>query len=466
MRTRPIAIAAAAVTALGTVTAVAAANARPDTVLAGAVAAKTAAPGDFDGDGKRDIASASPNGIVSGQDEAGFVTVVYGTSGNPAKPRRQVITQASPGVPGNPSAQRYFGRAIASADFDRDGRADLAVSDHGTSITIVYGGAAGLTSRTVTFPSPRNLDGLAAGDFNGNGAPDLAVVSEDAVHLYRDLGAKAVTPTRHALPPSTAEFREITTVAADFNGDRRKDLVVLTTEVTDGEPMGSWAQLWHGTTAGFGTGKVFAKGALGGAAAAGDLNGDGKADLVLERYLNDDPVKGSIAIRLGTATGFGAARNITQDTSGVPGAAAKGDRFGAALAIGDLNRDGKADLAVGAPGQTVGKAVEAGRVTVLRGAKGGITTTAAQLFTQATAGIPGAAEKYDNFGAELAFNDFTGDGRTDLVIGTPNENGREGRVYVLRATATGVTVKNLTELAPATLGIAGRNAQLGEHLLP
>jgi hypothetical protein len=68
------------------------------------------------------------------------------------------------------------------------------------------------------------------------------------------------------------------------------------------------------------------------------------------------------------------------------------------LATGDVNGDGAADLAVGAAGHNE----FAGAVSVLYGSAAGLTTTDAQLFTQDSPGVPGAAEPHDYFGGALA----------------------------------------------------------------
>ena len=89
---------------------------------------------------------------------------------------------------------------------------------------------------------------------------------------------------------------------------------------------------------------------------------------------------------------------LTQDTAGVPGASETGDRFGSGVDLGDIDGDGYADLAVGAAGENGG----AGAVTVLYGSPSGLTTGGAQYYTQNTAGVPGASEDGDLFGATVA----------------------------------------------------------------
>ena len=93
------------------------------------------------------------------------------------------------------------------------------------------------------------------------------------------------------------------------------------------------------------------------------------------------------------------------------------DRFGEALAAGDFNGDGFADLAGGASGEDVGGVRDAGAVSVLYGAAGGLTTAGGRLFTQ----VGSAAEEQDWFGWALAAGDFNRDGFADLAVGAPYE---------------------------------------------
>ena len=78
------------------------------------------------------------------------------------------------------------------------------------------------------------------------------------------------------------------------------------------------------------------------------------------------------------------------------------DVFGLGLASGDFDNDGFADLAAVAPFESIGSIVSAGAVSVLDGSASGLTAAGGQLFTQDTAGIPGAAEAEDHFGDALA----------------------------------------------------------------
>ena len=91
-------------------------------------------------------------------------------------------------------------------------------------------------------------------------------------------------------------------------------------------------------------------------------------------------------------------RVITQNTSGVPGTAETGDHFGASLASEQFPPTAEFNqLAVGAPGEDLGTAKDAGSVTVLK--RYDTTTYPAISITQSTKGVAGSAETGDRFGA-------------------------------------------------------------------
>jgi hypothetical protein len=132
---------------------------------------------------------------------------------------------------------------------------------------------------------------------------------------------------------------------------------------------------------------------------------------------------GVVNVLFGSATGLGLTRVQLwhQNSTNVEGDAEADDEFGDAVITGDFDRDGFADLAVGAPGENVGAANDAGAVNVLYGSAGGLTATDDQLWHEDSPGIGGVAETNDFLGQSLAAAEFGRDGSDDLVVGSPRE---------------------------------------------
>ena len=89
--------------------------------------------------------------------------------------------------------------------------------------------------------------------------------------------------------------------------------------------------------------------------------------------------------------------------------------------IADFNGDGIDDLAIGAPETAVNGHAGAGAVHVLYGSTIGLTAAVNQRFTEATAGVPGSAGNYHEFGDAVSVGDCNDDGFSDLAIGAPGD---------------------------------------------
>jgi hypothetical protein len=164
----------------------------------------------------------------------------------------------------------------------------------------------------------------------------------------------------------------------------------------------------------------YANARFGAVTVTGNFNGDGFADLAVGAPGDQTGTVagGTVSVYLGSATGLGAPRRLSQ--SNVSGFAPEsGDKFGAALAAGDFTGDGKADLAVGAPGEAIGETAGAGSISIFRGTATGLETTGAGYAQSA---LGGTSEANDQFGSALAAGNFAGDGKAELAIGAPNES--------------------------------------------
>ncbi|UJV41816.1 FG-GAP and VCBS repeat-containing protein [Streptomyces sp. AMCC400023] len=438
----------------------------PLTLAAPATAAPAKYADDFNGDGHRDYAAFS-YGTETRYSDGGGVLVTFGTAAGGPGTKTQFIDQASAGVPGADESDDFFGEFRAAADFNRDGYGDLAVSangedvgsakDNGT-VTILWGSAKGLSGgTTVPFKGPKGASGeavdLATGDFDGNGHPDLALVRAGKAYVYRGAITKSgVKGTVTVLDKSDSPFYATALIAGKVNTDGKSDLVVIGDVVTDTTlasdawfVSGGKTKLYPGKTL-----RIESVKANGGQAERGgdgviaDFDKDGDGDIAIGTPVYDR-TKGRVTLWYGTSTGPSKSARFTQATSGITGTPESYDAFGDAITAGDVNGDGYRDLAIAAPGETIGSREQAGGVHVLYGGVSGLTTKNSQWFARDTAGVPGDLSTGEYFGHTIRLRDTNRDGKADLhVIG---ENGS----LVLRGSARGVTTAGATAVEGDTI---------------
>jgi len=332
-----------------------------------------------------------------------------------------------------PIPQFGAGAHLVLADFDQDGKADLALTTD--RFTVVYwGDGDGKFTTSDLFSVPPYPLALVAADLTGNGREDLVLAGQDGgMFVLSNLGHRSF---RAASTTHSAHATGI--VVRDFNGDGRPDVAVVNTPACKAPCSGS-VSVFPGTgNAWFGPGKRYSIGMHGAAIAAGDLNGDGIPDLVVTNATAGDHA--DVSVLLGVkGGGFAAARNYTMGSL-------SNDVF-----LVDVNRDGKLDL------------VEDGGVAL---GKGDGTFGPLKPFP---AGLGFGQPYATTFSMHLAVGDVNGDGFPDVVASwvPPGMSAYASEVWVLRGDGKGSFIANqlndINLLVQQVVGIAIGVMRPGGH---
>ena len=414
--------------------------------------AVTLATGDFNGDGYCDLAIADDGATVDGGEDAGAVAVIYGSTTGLTATGSQYLTRNTAGGSGSAELDDRFGRALAAADFGRGAYSDLAIASGdegvGGAVHVLYGSASGLaatggqvwsqaSSGIVGAPEvgDRFGDALAAGDFNGNGTADLAVgVPQEAVGMTSLAGAiQVIFGSDQGL-----------TAAGDQGFNRDSPGIKATAR---------------------------SRSYFGRSLAAGHFAGHAPADLAIGAWTDR-----SVSVIYGSTKGLTATGDQVwnKNSAGLPrGAFGGGDLLPGSLTAANFGSDPtqgrRDDLAVGVDGAGSGLPEGSGAVLVLYGARTGLGATGSELWSQDTRGVPGVAERRDNFGAALAGGVFDGGRYADLAIGSPTESIGHvypaGSVHVVRGSGSGLQKADVQFWSAERLGdVPEENLEFGSAL--
>ena len=431
--------------------------------------------GDFNGDGKSDLAVGSreedsPRGILN----TGAISLFFGGE------TFQTLKNLSADSAGNSlsnanatmfgSVSEYLGDVLAVGDFDGDKKDDLIIAaqkngNYATNkVYILYGGSDFKTNmttnsaQTVLKPSTMHVSGIATGDLNGDGVDDIAVADNYNNKVYVVYGSKTrktgtidlTTSSDSLISRQSIDAQEMASVAiGDLNGDGKKELAIgvpnegdATTGLTGngkiflrkgtGSALPKTIDLDSGMDVTFLGG--FKEEHLGNSLYDGnylnslmfsDVNGDGIPDLIMgssvawQESMSSSTGNGKVQVYFGRTNLPTTIDLFDQYSLKMTVNDIDKTYLGASVKTADLNGDGINDIIMSAPNAGI-SAHTSGWVFVVYGKKN-VSQTSIDLVKSADLIIkapdPVHALAGASFGQTLAIADFDGDGKPDLVGG-------------------------------------------------
>ncbi len=401
------------------------------------------AVGDFNGDGKDDVALGAPqqhsaDGTIN---DVGFVSVLFGSTALKDLDGKVTPDKTTPSMEGlrifGTTDRAYVGQRLAAGDLNKDGKDDLViVAQYNnnkydlTRVYVVYGKSS-FDPKDLKMPDNADvvmqrdecrISSLAIGDINGDKIADLVLCDNRKERAYFLYGAAAKW-------------------AAAINLATDSDVVITRNGGTGGT---------------LNTGDLFyanADSALGDiqGLALGDVNKDGTDDIILGVPKEDTTGRengGMVYVFYGK-NNFPQSLDVLAADVKIKGAVA-GDQAGASLAAGDVNGDGYEDIVVGAPEAMMGVSGSTAGVGKAHVVYGG-ASLAAEIDLSGQANITLNLSKDvryigDKTGYTVAAEDIDGDGKADITIASPWAKvltDANGWVHVVYG---GTALKNLYEL--------------------
>jgi hypothetical protein len=414
-----------------------------------------ASAGDVNGDGYADVIVGARD-FDNDQTDEGRAFVFHGSaSGLTAA----VAWSAESNVTGS-----WFANSVASAgDVNGDGYGDVIIGAPNMTngqlnegLAFVYhGSASGLAASASWTGEINHYNGnfgvwvASAGDVNGDGYGDVIVgapysstdqASEGQTYVY--YGSATGLPASASWwaegNQSQAYFGMCVAPAGDVNGDGYADVIIGADGYDNEQADEGRAFVYHGSATGLSVSPAWttesnqtSSRSSRSVASAGDVNGDGYADVIVGawQYTNDQSQEGRALVYFGSGVGLSASPTWTGE----------GDQIGASFGLsvasaGDVNGDGYSDVIVGAPSFDNVEANE-GRAFVFYGGASNLSATANWTAESNQGGA--------NFGASVASaGDVNGDGYGDVVVGAPGFDGgeeNEGRAFVYHGSGSGLS---------------------------
>jgi hypothetical protein len=466
--------------------------------------------GDLDGDGNPDLAVGAP-GDDDGDTDQGAVWILF-LNADGTVSSEQKISATTGGFAGDLDPGDLFGISVACVgDLDDDGIPDLAVGALGDddgglgnqgAVWILFLNADGtvaaeqkISATMGGFGGALSADGnfgsavAALGDLDGDLAPDLAVGASADDGPGTNQGAAWIlfldTDGTVAAEQKIGEavggfggdldagdsFGVSLALLGDLDLDGNPELAVGARDDDEGavwllflnaEGMVASEQKISAATGGF-EGLLEPGDQFGDSVASPrDLNGDGNPDLAVGAIGDDDggTDQGAIWVLFLNADGTVAAElKISATVGGFEGSLIPGDRFGHSItAIGDLGASGKAHLAVGAPEDDDGDAVDQGALWILFLDDPTPPVLYQRKISDTSGGFGGTLGTSDIFGNDVeALGDLDADGVPEMIVGSPQDDAGgndRGALWLLFMNADG-TVKSHQKISDVDGGFTG-----------